>query len=252
MSSTRLAVGALALLAGAIPALAQSVLFTFDNAPPYTPLPLNVVVDGLTASLSATGQGYSIQSAGAVPVVPVGFSGNFIYPSSIYGADLIVAFDQPITAFSIQYATYELACDDSATVRVTASMNSTYVGTNTANATPLCVCTYTVNTLAFSSPQAFNHVVIRYDQRPATCQDYVGIIFMDNMQVTLASSPPVCYANCDGSTGTPALTAADFSCFLTRFRAGDAYANCDGSTGTPSLTAADFTCFLAAFRGGCP
>jgi hypothetical protein len=62
---------------------------------------------------------------------------------------------------------------------------------------------------------------------------------------------PSCYANCDGSTGTPALTAADFTCFLTKFRASDSYANCDGSTGVPSLTAADFTCFLTKFRAGC-
>ncbi len=66
-----------------------------------------------------------------------------------------------------------------------------------------------------------------------------------------AITPP-CYANCDGSTGTPLLTAADFTCFLTKFRASDAYANCDGSTGSPSLTAADFTCFLSKFRAGCP
>ncbi len=61
-----------------------------------------------------------------------------------------------------------------------------------------------------------------------------------------------CYANCDASTGTPLLTAADFTCFLNKFRAGDPSANCDGSTGTPTLTAADFTCFLSAFRAGCP
>ncbi len=62
----------------------------------------------------------------------------------------------------------------------------------------------------------------------------------------------LCYANCDGSTGTPGLTAADFACFLTKFRTADPYANCDGSTGTPSLTAADFACFLGRFRVGCP
>jgi hypothetical protein len=61
-----------------------------------------------------------------------------------------------------------------------------------------------------------------------------------------------CYANCDGSTTSPVLTAADFTCFLTAFRNGDSYANCDGSTTSPTLTAADFTCFLAAFRVGCP
>jgi hypothetical protein len=61
-----------------------------------------------------------------------------------------------------------------------------------------------------------------------------------------------CYANCDASTASPALTAADFVCFLAKFRAGDSYANCDGSTGSPALTAADFICFLNAFRAGCP
>ncbi len=62
----------------------------------------------------------------------------------------------------------------------------------------------------------------------------------------------VCYANCDASTGTPSLTAADFSCFLAKFRAGDVYANCDLSVAPPTLTANDFTCFLTSFRAGCP
>ncbi len=66
-------------------------------------------------------------------------------------------------------------------------------------------------------------------------------------------APPLpCYANCDASTATPVLTAADFSCFLQKFRAGDPGANCDGSTDAPLLTAADFSCFLSAFRAGCP
>jgi len=64
--------------------------------------------------------------------------------------------------------------------------------------------------------------------------------------------PAPCYANCDGSTASPALSAADFVCFLDRFRTGNAYANCDGSTGSPALTAADFVCYLASFRAGCP
>jgi uncharacterized protein (TIGR03118 family) len=62
---------------------------------------------------------------------------------------------------------------------------------------------------------------------------------------------PPCEANCDGSTTAPLLTAADFTCFLDRFRAGDSRANCDGSTTPPVLTASDFTCFLAKFRSGC-
>ncbi len=65
-------------------------------------------------------------------------------------------------------------------------------------------------------------------------------------------TPPVCYANCDGSTDVPSLSAADFACFLSKFRAGDPYANCDGSTDVPTLSAADFACYLSAFRAGCP
>ncbi len=66
----------------------------------------------------------------------------------------------------------------------------------------------------------------------------------------------VCPANCDGSTVTPVLNIADFTCFLTKFAAGCAdpaacYANCDGSTGSPFLNVADFTCFLGRFAQGC-
>jgi len=61
----------------------------------------------------------------------------------------------------------------------------------------------------------------------------------------------MCYANCDGSTSNPVLTANDFQCFLNKYAAGDAYANCDGSPFTPTLTANDFQCFLNAFASGC-
>jgi hypothetical protein len=62
----------------------------------------------------------------------------------------------------------------------------------------------------------------------------------------------VCPANCDGSTSVPVLNIADFTCFLTRFAAGEPSANCDCSTTEPMLNVADFTCFLAKFAQGCP
>jgi hypothetical protein len=65
------------------------------------------------------------------------------------------------------------------------------------------------------------------------------------------TSTPPCYANCDGSTTPPILNVADFTCFLTKFAAGDPYANCDGSTTPPVLNVADFTCFLTKFAAGC-
>ncbi len=63
--------------------------------------------------------------------------------------------------------------------------------------------------------------------------------------------PPVCYANCDASSGSPTLTANDFQCFLNKFAAGETYANCDASSGSPTLTANDFQCFLDKFAAGC-
>jgi hypothetical protein len=64
----------------------------------------------------------------------------------------------------------------------------------------------------------------------------------------LPVEPPSCYANCDGSTGNPILTANDFVCFLNAFTAQEAYANCDGVAG---LTANDFICFINAYSTGC-
>lgn len=75
----------------------------------------------------------------------------------------------------------------------------------------------------------------------------------------------LCYdPNCDGSTGTPALTANDFQCFSNAYAAATApgvtwyqqvtsYANCDGSTGNPAVTANDFICFRNKYvLGPCP
>jgi len=72
--------------------------------------------------------------------------------------------------------------------------------------------------------------------------------------ITYAAPLPssTCYANCDGSTASPVLTANDFFCFLYKFSQGDGYTNCDGSTVAPVLTANDFQCFLNAFAQGCP
>jgi len=66
-----------------------------------------------------------------------------------------------------------------------------------------------------------------------------------------AGGPAPCYANCDGSTSSPLLTANDFQCFLNAFAQSASYANCDGSTSNPVLTANDFQCFLNTYAAGC-
>ncbi len=65
-----------------------------------------------------------------------------------------------------------------------------------------------------------------------------------------------CYANCDGSSSNPILTANDFQCFLGHYAVGsfdDNYslANCDGSNVVPIMNANDFQCMLNAFAAGC-
>jgi len=167
---------------------AQSVLFDFENAPQYSPLPINLTTGGITAQFSATGQGYSIQLATCQGLHPVGFTGLCIYPSSINAADLIVNFSTPLTDFSILYAPEEYACDSSATMRVTAYSNGTLVGTSTTNAQ---AGTWPTETLRFSSTQTFNRVVVHYDAAPVTGGDYGPVFMADNMAVTPAPPPIV-------------------------------------------------------------
>jgi hypothetical protein len=70
--------------------------------------------------------------------------------------------------------------------------------------------------------------------------------YLDNITAT-----PACYANCDESSATPALTPNDFVCFVTAYTLELPFANCDGSTGTPLLTPNDYACFLNAYAAGC-
>lgn len=73
-------------------------------------------------------------------------------------------------------------------------------------------------------------------------------VFFDisNVNFTIQQVAVSCYADCDSSG---ALSPADFTCFLTKYRAGGTAADCDASGG---LSPADFTCFLGKFRAGCP
>lgn len=160
---------------------ADTVAFTFDDYPVYVALPIDVTVDGLTAHLSATGAGFSVQYADTLGFTPQGFEGHCIYPSGIFPSDLIVDFSQTLTSFSIMYSPAEFGCDDSATMRVTAYLDSAFVGTDTTTA-PF-PGTWPTGTLSISAPDGFNNVVVHYDSQPPTCQDWVSIFMADNMIV---------------------------------------------------------------------
>ena len=164
------------------PVSAQLVLFDFDNAPLYTSLPIYQTAGGITAHLSATGQGYSIQNAGVLGFTPPGFAGRILYPNSISISDILIHYDHTLTEFSIMYCVQELGCDDSATLQVRAYMNGIYIGSATRTAT--FPGTWPVDTLRCSFPQGFDSVVVHYLSPPPTCQDYGTIYLADNMRVT--------------------------------------------------------------------
>ena len=163
-------------------ASAQTVLFDFDGATIHSPFPIDQTAGGITAHLAATGQGCSIQEANVLGFTPQGFAGLIIYPNSINLADLLIRFDQTLTDFSIMYCCQELGCDDAATMRMTAFMNGSLVGTGTKTASH--PGTWPVDTLGCSFPLGFDSVVVHYDSRPPTCQDYGTIFMADNMRVT--------------------------------------------------------------------
>ena len=132
--------------------------------------------------------GYYIQTTGnTILYTPPGFDGYSLIPTSVYGSDLTITFDTPISDFSILLAPQELACDSSATLRATAYLGSTLVGHNDSVAAQ--AGTWPSETLTYSNPLGFDKVVVHYQSPPPTGGDY-GVIFVaDNLNVTAAAVP---------------------------------------------------------------
>ncbi len=170
----------LGLLSG--PAAAQGILFDFNDAPLHAPLPITLTVGGVTATVSANGQGYSVQNVDVVGFTPLGFSGYWLSPNSTSPSDLRVTFSAILTDFSIMYSPQELGCgDSSAVMRVTGFMNDVFVATNTTTAPNPGV--WPTGLLTLSASQGFDSVVVHYETRPA-CLEFAMAFMADNMTVT--------------------------------------------------------------------
>ncbi len=186
-------------------AKAQSVTFNFDNAPQYSPLPLYLTAGGITGYFSSGSSfyNYSIQSAGVLGFTPPGFSGLCIFPSTVFASDLLVSFDTTLTAASILYSPEEYGTDSSCTMRMTAYLGTTYVGTSTHQIPH--GGTWPSGTLSFSSSQPFDNILIHYDAPPPTGGDYGPIFMADNLVVTPGGGtnpPTVVSRKTHGAAGT--------------------------------------------------
>ncbi len=186
MKLVSLGVVLVAIFGLSVRAKAQDVLFDFNSSLAHSGLPIDATSGGVTAHFTATGAGFSIQSANTLGFTPLGFDGNCIYPDSVFAADLQIQFSKALGDFSIMYAPEEYACDSSATMRVTAYFDGVLVGTNTTTANP--PGTWPTGTLRFTSAQPFNYVVVHYDAAPPTGGDWGPVFLADNMRISLSSA----------------------------------------------------------------
>lgn len=237
--SIELSIALVAAGAASATCAAQNVLFDFNNAPAMTSLPADLTVGGITAHLSATGQNFSFQQVGSVGIAPAGFSGICVWPNSVYQADLNVSFSKTLTNFSILYAAQELDCDCASTMKVTAYLNGTLVGSNTMSAVPGGV--WPSATLSFASASGFNSVVVHYNQIPQCPACDYGVIFMaDNMNVTPKAAPA------GDLNGDLKVDAADLAVLLGAWGTNNAAADLNHDT---IVNAADLALLLGAWTG---
>ena len=181
---TTLASGLMLVLA-ATGAQAQAMLCDFNGSVLlHSSLPLDLSQAGINAHFTATGDGFSIQDPSqSLGLVPAGFSGYAICPNGVFGGDLHVSFNVVLSDFSILVAPHELACDTSATLRVTGYLGANFVATATSQATN--PGTWPSSMLSLNAPQGFNNVVVHYDSAPPPGSCDYGVIFAaDDMLAT--------------------------------------------------------------------
>ncbi len=180
----------------AVSSSAQNILFDFNGGPQFTGTPVDQVSGGVRAHFTGTGNGYSIQNtAQVIGTLPTGFSGLGLSPNSVFAADLGISFfkqsdgtAQNINSFSILVAPQELACDSSSTMKVFAYKGANLVGSAIATAN-LDTYTWPTITLAFSSAQFFDNVIVHFQAAPPTGGDWGPIFVADNVNINAVPEP---------------------------------------------------------------
>lgn len=197
-------------LKGSVFTAGQTVAFNFDTGTPVLQpgmsIPANQTVNGVNAYFTSPNSGlsggFSIQSQNQTFYNLSLFSGNYLYPNSVYNPNLAIAFSQPVSKITFTYATADFhQTEIPTTVKVTAYLGSTVVGTASSHGNCIQGDTMPQGTLTFDGAgQTFDHVLIEIPWAPLAASD----MFIDNVVVV---TPDVAgaYVNPAGQASTPSV-----------------------------------------------
>lgn len=173
----------------------NNTTFDFDTGTP--PLsagmstPFNQTSGGITAAFSSPtvgAGGFSIQTDSTTQFHMSKFSGNYLYPNSVYSPALDIVFNQQLTNISFTFATADFQqVEVPTTIQLTAYQDSTAttpIGSATAHG-KYGSDTMPMGTLTFSSTTSFNVVEINIPWAPLAASDFLA----DNFIVTPSGTP---------------------------------------------------------------
>lgn len=195
-------------LAAKVALVTDSIPFDFDTgAPPLSvgqSTPFIQTSGGITGSFSSPtlgAGGFSIQTDSSTQFHLSQFSGNYLYPNSVYSPALDIAFDQSLTSISFTFATADFQqVEVPTTIKLTAYQDSTAsapIGSATAHG-KYGGDTMPMGKLTFSSTTPFNVVEITIPPAPAAASDFLA----DNFAVI-----PVAVSPCTTKPAKPELVS---------------------------------------------
>lgn len=212
---------ALAIVALSVwPALsgnAVTVTFDFDNGTPALFRGQSTPFDQTSSEVSAHfssptlgAGGFSVQSDASTQYHLSQFSGQYLWPNSVYNPALDIQFGQQLSSITFTFATADFQqVEVPTTVQLTAYADSTAappVGSATAHGT-YAGDTMPMGSLTFSSVHPFNVVEITIPYAPQAASGFL----VDNVTVTTTTAPTSTMPLPSG-TPTPTATSTPPAC----------------------------------------
>ncbi len=196
--------------------------FDFDSGTPalvatQAGTPLDQTSAGVTAHFTSPtvgAGGFSVQSDATTHFHLSQFSGNYLYPNSVYNPALDIQFSQPLTSITFTYATADFTQNNvPTTIQVTAYQGSTAnpaVGSASGHAS-YGTDTMPMSTLTFTSATPFDVVEIAIPPAPLAASDFL----VDNIIAVGAQPVPSATPTSTGIAPTATPTTAQPAATLT-------------------------------------